>query len=81
MLRESFCGGKIGRWRQPNGGRSKKLARDAVFKECVLLVKHGVPFDVALSMDNAMRLAWLVVVGQSEGNKWNWGSMSWEPND
>lgn len=44
-----------------------------------MLVKLGVPYDVAMRMSNARRLAWLVTAKQAEGGKFNWTSMSWEP--
>ena len=41
-------------------------------------MKNGVPYDVALDMDDADRLAHLIVFGEYEGNRWNWRRMAWE---
>lgn len=43
------------------------------------LVKGGVPYDVAFAADEARALAMYVVLGEFEGNTWNWPEMKWEP--
>lgn len=46
------------------------------------LFKHGVPFDVAWAMiDGGMEaevIAYIVAIGQTEGGKFDWDTMSWE---
>jgi hypothetical protein len=34
--------------------------------------------DRAEAMERSERLAWLVVIGQSEGGRFNWDTMEWE---
>lgn len=73
-----------GIWSQRRG--RKKLSRDPEFRESVALLKFGVPFHIAfgLSLQDAVefgpgeRVAFLVVIGEMEGNKWDWDRMSWE---
>lgn len=48
-----------------------------MFREGLLLVKHGVPFDVAFTMTDEMRLAACVVFGEFEGNQFSWRDMKW----
>lgn len=43
------------------------------------LVKNGVPYDVAFEMSDAERLAHVVVLGEFEGNKFDWRRVRWEP--
>lgn len=54
------------------------LAESPEIFDCLFLVKNGVPFDVAFSLPDDERLAWVVVMGQLSGMTWNWDSMSWE---
>jgi hypothetical protein len=42
------------------------------------LVKQGVPFDVAFSLPNDERVAWLIICGEIEGGKFNWSTAEWE---
>lgn len=49
-----------------------------MFRECLLLVKNGVPFDVAFSMSDGMRMAACIVYGELEGNEWLWPQMRWK---
>jgi len=42
------------------------------------LVKNGVPFDVAFSLDDTDRLAWTVVCGEQEGGVFDWSRGKWE---
>jgi hypothetical protein len=41
-------------------------------------VKHGIPFDRAMAMDEAELAAWRIMFGELEGEKWNWRLMRWE---
>jgi len=41
------------------------------------LVKNGVPFDVAFAADDERALAMYVVLGEFEGNTWDWDAMNW----
>ena len=44
---------------------------------CLWLVKNGVPYDVAFSLDDADLLAHVIVLGEFEGLEWSWSSMQW----
>lgn len=43
-------------------------------------MKHGVPEERAFAMDHLERLAWMIVIGQAEGNTWDWSTMAWRPH-
>jgi hypothetical protein len=43
----------------------------------LFLVKHGVPLDVAFSLDPAERLAWVIVMGEFEGLRWDYEARGW----
>jgi hypothetical protein len=49
-----------------------------VLKECLALVKHGVPFDVAFSLSNDNRVAWNIICGEIDGGKFNWTTLNFE---
>jgi len=53
------------------------MTRSADLVDSLYLVRNGVPFDVAFSLDAAERTAWIVVLGELEGLAWDWGSMRW----
>ena len=36
------------------------------------------PFDVAFSLDDDERMAWVVVFGTLSGRRFDWISMSWD---
>jgi hypothetical protein len=42
------------------------------------LVKNGVPFDVAFSLDDVMRTAWAIMFSEMQGAQFNWQSMQFE---
>lgn len=46
-----------------------------------MLVRLGVPYDVAFSLDPADRIAHLVVLGEYEGNTFDWSAGEWEQKD
>jgi hypothetical protein len=47
--------------------------------DCLYLVKHGVPFDVAFSLDEDERLAFVVILGTLEGGIFDWQNLQWKP--
>lgn len=55
------------------------LSQDPDLVDCLFLVKNGVPFDVAFSLDAVERLAWVVVFGEFSGLHFNWETRSWDP--
>ena len=46
--------------------------------DCLYLVKHGVPFDVAFSLPDDERLAFVVVIGTLNGGFFDWQTKRWE---
>jgi hypothetical protein len=50
----------------------------AGFAEPVLLMKHGFSESTAFGMSRAVRLAALIVIGQSEGGVWDYSEMKWQ---
>jgi hypothetical protein len=45
--------------------------------DCLYLVQRGVPYDVAFGLDHAERMAYVVVFGTLEGNRFDWQHMRW----
>lgn len=45
---------------------------DASLREALALVKQGIPFDVAFSLDNDTRVAWLIICGEQDGFVFDW---------
>lgn len=41
-------------------------------------MSKGVPYDVAMSMSPARRLAFIVLIGEAEGGHYDWRRMAWE---
>jgi hypothetical protein len=42
------------------------------------LVGRGVPFDVAFSLSNDERVAWIIIYGEIDGGIFNWQTGQWE---
>ncbi|MDA8112643.1 MAG: hypothetical protein M0T83_09335 [Nitrospiraceae bacterium] len=42
------------------------------------LVKNGVPFDVACSMEDEDLVAWEIAFGELDGGTFNWSRMQFE---
>ena len=43
-----------------------------------MLVKHGLPWEIATNLTPAELLAFCVVCGELDGAKFNWRAMEWE---
>lgn len=39
------------------------------------------PFDVAFSLPEDEATAWGIILGQQDGNEWDWGGMQWKQKD
>lgn len=52
-----------------------------MLKEAAALIKHGVPWDVAMNMSRGTRWAFLVIFGELNGNRFNWDAMQWVENN
>jgi hypothetical protein len=42
------------------------------------LIKNGIPFDVAFSLDDVTRAAWSIVFSEMEGAKFDWHAMKFK---
>jgi hypothetical protein len=38
---------------------------------------HGVPFDVAFSLDDDDRTAWVIAIGELDGKRYDWTTRQW----
>lgn len=47
-------------------------------RECLWLIKNGIPFDVAFLLDDRTRTAWAIIFSEMAGNKFNWDRMEFE---
>lgn len=45
--------------------------------DCLYLVRCGVPFDLAFSLDCAERLAFIVIMGTLDGQAFDWTKLCW----
>jgi hypothetical protein len=43
----------------------------------LFLVKRNVPFDIAFSLPDEERLAWIIILGEQEGRKFDFNTMRW----
>jgi hypothetical protein len=46
--------------------------------DCLYLVRHGVPFDVAFSLAGVDRMAYIIALGTLDGHIFNWSAFAWE---
>lgn len=54
------------------------MSRDGALIDGMFLVMNGIPFDVAFSIDDEERLAWVVIIGTLKGLRYNWAGRRWE---
>lgn len=48
-------------------------------RQCLWLVKNGIPFDVAFALDDVKRTAWSIMFSEMESGKtYNFASMTYE---
>jgi len=50
----------------------------APIRECLFLIKHGIPFDVAFEVDDVTRAAWAIIFSEIDGAKFNFSTMEFE---
>ena len=55
----------------------RTMTRSADLVDSLWLVRNGIPFDVAFSLDQDERTAWIIVLGELNGRVWDWGAMRW----
>lgn len=47
-------------------------------RECLWLVRHGVPFDVAFTLDDTERAAWAIIASEQGGREFDLGRMAFK---
>ena len=47
-------------------------------RDALALVKNGIPYDKAMKLSPARRLAFCIIFGELDGGKWNWDRMGWD---
>jgi uncharacterized protein len=50
-------------------------------RETLWLIRNGVPFDVAFSLNDTTRAAWSIIFSEMNGAKFNWDNMQFEEPD
>ncbi len=55
--------------------------RASGFRDALSLVKHGVPYEKAMTMSAARRLAHVVAFGELDGRTFDWHALRWERDD
>ena len=58
--------------------RPGKLSRHPDLIDCLYLVRNGVPFDVAFSLPDDERIAFVVALGSLDGRRFDWNRMEWD---
>ena len=53
------------------------MAESADLVDGLYLVRNGIPFDVAFSLDQGERTAWIVAIGTLDGKQWDWRAGQW----
>ena len=56
----------------------KAFTQEADLRDCLFLVKNGVPFDVAFSLSAFDRRAWIVTIGELDGLVWDYSVGGWK---
>jgi hypothetical protein len=46
--------------------------------DCLFLVKNGVPFNVAFSLEPDERMAYVVILAEMRGETFDWDASRWE---
>jgi hypothetical protein len=57
----------------------RMLVESGELRSCLYLVKNGVPFDVAFSLEQHEVTAYCIVFGILDGDEWDWSAMAWKP--
>lgn len=59
------------------GTRAGKLSGHPDLLDCLYLVRNGVPFDVAFSLPDEERAAFVVAIGRLDGGVFDTQAMRW----
>lgn len=51
-------------------------------RNTLALIDHGIPFDVAFSLEESELIGWNVAIGEiTSGKSFDWGRMQWPDED
>lgn len=56
---------------------AKKIADNNYTRNVLSLVKQGIPFNVAFSLEWHEIIGWLVILGELDGGVFDWNNMKW----
>ena len=56
----------------------RRMISDQETQECLFLVRNGIPYDVAFSLNANMRYAWCVIFQRFDNKKFNFKTMQFE---
>ncbi len=56
----------------------RRIVEDPELRNCLYLVKNGVPFDVAFSLKPHEATAWVIIFGEIDGSFFDWNAMQWK---
>lgn len=62
----------------PFAAAARALTSHNPLRNRLYLVKSGVPWDVAMSIDEVEAFAYCIILGEMEGGKYDWDSMKWQ---
>jgi hypothetical protein len=62
----------------PSQDEAQSIAEDPLLVQQLWLIKNGIPFDIAMSIDVAEGKAWAVIFGQFEGGEYDWAANRWK---
>ena len=60
---------------------AQAIAENGDISDRLYLARNGVPFDVAFSLSEEERLAFVVILGTQDGNTFDWPAMRWSRRD
>ncbi len=46
--------------------------------DCLYLVRNGVPFDLAFSLNETDRTSYIIAFGILDGREFDWDQMTWK---
>lgn len=58
--------------------KAKKIFENEGIRQALWLIKNGIPYDVALSLDDEELFAYCIIFSELEGSKFNWKLMRFE---
>jgi hypothetical protein len=67
--------------RSYEGRTAEEIANDPIVIQTLWLVKNGIPYDIAASLDFVEAKAWAIIFGTFEGGSYDWRSDRWNKRD